>query len=500
MLPTLWFRNTWSWGDGARAPAASSATARRSSWPTTRSPATGSRRRPAPTARAPEALFCENETNAPRVFGVGARRRRTRRTGSTTTSSRGAATVNPDGVRHEGRAALPRHGAGRRQGRAAAAAAPAGRDDDRPRRLGGRAVRRRSSPRARPTPTSSTRALAPAGTDAEHDADPAPGVRRARLEQADVPVQRAPLARRRPGRAAAARGAPPRPQQRLAAPRLVRRARDAGPVGVPVVRGLGPRLPRDRRGRTSTRRSRSTSCVVLLREWFQHPNGALPAYEWNFDDVNPPVHVMAALRVFVIDGGARPRVPRAGLPEAADQLHVVAQPRGRRRQQRLQRRLPRASTTSARSTARTCPRASRSSRPTARRGWPTTRSSMLVIAIELAEENDVYLRHGDQVPRAVRPRSRGRSSGRVSTTPRTGSSTTGSSTRRASRRQVKVQTISGLIPRAPRRRPAGRAPSSRRQARQAVRAPPRRAGRRRAGALVGRVRELGGRADACSSR
>jgi hypothetical protein len=43
--------------------------------------------------------------------------------------------------------------------------------------------------------------------------------------------------------------------------------------------------------------------VVLLREWFLHPNGALPAYEWNFDDVNPPVHVMAALRVFRIDGG-----------------------------------------------------------------------------------------------------------------------------------------------------------------------------------------------------
>src|SRR5262249_42874030 len=39
-----------------------------------------------------------------------------------------------------------------------------------------------------------------------------------------------------------------------------------------------------------------------LREWFQHPNGAIPAYEWNFDDVNPPVHALAALRVFVIDG------------------------------------------------------------------------------------------------------------------------------------------------------------------------------------------------------
>jgi hypothetical protein len=43
--------------------------------------------------------------------------------------------------------------------------------------------------------------------------------------------------------------------------------------------------------------------LVLLREWFQHPNGALPAYEWNFDDVNPPVHALAALRVFMIDGG-----------------------------------------------------------------------------------------------------------------------------------------------------------------------------------------------------
>src|SRR5665647_257543 len=42
--------------------------------------------------------------------------------------------------------------------------------------------------------------------------------------------------------------------------------------------------------------------LVLLREWFLNPNGALPAYEWNFDDVNPPVHAFAALRVFHIDG------------------------------------------------------------------------------------------------------------------------------------------------------------------------------------------------------
>ena len=42
---------------------------------------------------------------------------------------------------------------------------------------------------------------------------------------------------------------------------------------------------------------------LLCREWFQHPNGALPAYEWDFGDVNPPVQAWAALEVFVIDGG-----------------------------------------------------------------------------------------------------------------------------------------------------------------------------------------------------
>ncbi len=42
--------------------------------------------------------------------------------------------------------------------------------------------------------------------------------------------------------------------------------------------------------------------LLLCREWFQHPNGALPAYEWSFDDVNPPVQAWAALEVFAIDG------------------------------------------------------------------------------------------------------------------------------------------------------------------------------------------------------
>ncbi len=38
--------------------------------------------------------------------------------------------------------------------------------------------------------------------------------------------------------------------------------------------------------------------LLLLREWYMHPNGQLPAYEWNISDVNPPVHAWAVWRVY----------------------------------------------------------------------------------------------------------------------------------------------------------------------------------------------------------
>jgi mannosylglycerate hydrolase MGH1-like protein len=41
--------------------------------------------------------------------------------------------------------------------------------------------------------------------------------------------------------------------------------------------------------------------LLLLREWYMHPNGQLPAYEWALGDVNPPVHAWAALRVYKIE-------------------------------------------------------------------------------------------------------------------------------------------------------------------------------------------------------
>jgi hypothetical protein len=45
--------------------------------------------------------------------------------------------------------------------------------------------------------------------------------------------------------------------------------------------------------------------ILLLRDWFMHPSGQLPAYEWAFGDVNPPVHAWAALRVFRIERKAK---------------------------------------------------------------------------------------------------------------------------------------------------------------------------------------------------
>jgi hypothetical protein len=55
--------------------------------------------------------------------------------------------------------------------------------------------------------------------------------------------------------------------------------------------------------------------ILLVREWFMHPNGQLPAYEWSFGDVNPPVHAWAAMRVYQIE--------RRALGTGAGDLHFL---------------------------------------------------------------------------------------------------------------------------------------------------------------------------------
>ncbi len=46
--------------------------------------------------------------------------------------------------------------------------------------------------------------------------------------------------------------------------------------------------------------------VLLLREWYMHANGQIPAYEFAFDDVNPPVHAWAVWRVYKISRAGNP--------------------------------------------------------------------------------------------------------------------------------------------------------------------------------------------------
>ncbi len=60
--------------------------------------------------------------------------------------------------------------------------------------------------------------------------------------------------------------------------------------------------------------------ILFLREWYTHPSGQLPAYEFAFDDVDPPVHAWACWRVYKMTGrrGARSEFPRPRLPETAD--------------------------------------------------------------------------------------------------------------------------------------------------------------------------------------
>jgi hypothetical protein len=53
--------------------------------------------------------------------------------------------------------------------------------------------------------------------------------------------------------------------------------------------------------------------VLLTRDWYMHPNGQLPAYEWNFSDVNPPVHGWAAWRVYRMEHALTGKADRAFL-------------------------------------------------------------------------------------------------------------------------------------------------------------------------------------------
>jgi hypothetical protein len=61
-------------------------------------------------------------------------------------------------------------------------------------------------------------------------------------------------------------------------------------------------------------------CLLFLREWYMHPNGQMPAYEGNLSDTNPPVHAWACRRVFEIDAQQRGRPDHAFLARCFQKL------------------------------------------------------------------------------------------------------------------------------------------------------------------------------------
>jgi hypothetical protein len=84
--------------------------------------------------------------------------------------------------------------------------------------------------------------------------------------------------------------------------------------------------------------------LLMLRNDYQHPNGQIPAYEWNFGDVNPPVHAWATMQIYLFDRANSGKADLEFLQYAFARLLVNftwCQSQGSRRQQLLRGRLPR---------------------------------------------------------------------------------------------------------------------------------------------------------------
>jgi len=305
VLPTLWFRNTWSWQPDSPRPSlraaapgeAVGAAVAIAEEPRLRRWLLAAGRDP--RGRAPELLFCENETNVPRVFGA-ARQTPYPKDGINDHVVHGAATVNP--AQHGTKLACWYRlavGAGQsvelrlRLARADAAATSQ-------LELGAAfestlALREREADEF-------YAALRPAGASDEEAAV----MRRAfagmvwsqQFYHYDVerwlagdPGQPPPPAARRSGRNSDWRHLDNRDV--LAMPDKWEYPWYAAwdlSFHCVVLAHIDPAAAKHQ-------------LLLLCREWYLHPNGQLPAYEWNFGDVNPPVHAWAALAVFAIDGG-----------------------------------------------------------------------------------------------------------------------------------------------------------------------------------------------------
>ena len=291
------------------------------------------------TAPGQALLFCENETNTARLFGTEPVTPYPK-DGINDHVIHGAATVNPE-----------------RRGTKCAfwykLEVPPGGTVELRLRLRPAAPRRRRRPR-RSAETSSASSR-PGASEADefyaelHPGDGqrgrgpghAAGVRRAAVEQAVLLLRRGPLAGRGSGAAAAARGAPTRAQRPVAQLQLLRHHVDAGQVGVPVVRRVGPGLPL--RGAGPRRPGvRQVPADPALPGVVPAPERGAAGLRVGLRRREPPGAGLGRARGVRHRRGPRPRLPVPGLRQAAGQLHLVGEHGGRRRQQRVRGRLPRA--------------------------------------------------------------------------------------------------------------------------------------------------------------
>jgi hypothetical protein len=294
VLPTLWFRNTWSWDPGGPAPVLAATGSTTVAVP---HPFLGELELvagPAPDGTDPTLLFCDNETNIGRLYGQPGPRYP--KDGVNDHVVAGAATVNPEQI-------------GSKCAAWYRVAVDPGRTVE---------LRLRLRPAGGPADLGSgfTEAMARRRAEADEfyteltpaaaSADEAEVMRQAfagllwskQLYHYDV-------ARWLDGDP----GQPPPPPSRRAGRNARWRSFDAFDVlSMPdkweypwfaawdlafhcvALAHVDPAFAK-------------YQLTLLCREWFQHPSGALPAYEWDFGDVNPPVQAWAALEVFAIDGG-----------------------------------------------------------------------------------------------------------------------------------------------------------------------------------------------------
>ncbi len=171
----------------------------------------------------------------------------------------------------------------------------------------------------------------------------APGAGRPAVVQAVLRLRRPPVAAR-------ARRQPVGPEGDRRAQRAVvphgrrRRDVDAGHLGVPVVRGLGPRLPL-RAAVARRHRLRQGAGRVAAEGGLHAPQRPDPRLRVELQRRQPAgdgVGRAVGLPPRAGDpGNGRPRLPDARVPAPADQLHVVGEPQGSRRAQPVPRRLPR---------------------------------------------------------------------------------------------------------------------------------------------------------------